>query len=178
MTNKTQSNDEMVQAAWDFWDAYWPRHRGQMVSIGDCLVAFAATQTEPLRKELQYALDDLSMFDNACPYCADSDIGPPLRCSEHSEPEWHHFLDPGDGLPSPCKNGHLFEAVFQEAAEPLKAEVERLRAALQTIADEGEFEADESHDWLVEHFHNRLVRLAKAALAERREQTEQSDGGE
>ena len=141
MTNKTQSNDEMVQAAREFveeelqiaGDGRKARRlvmefEGNQIDgtgwgfavIADKFAAFAATQTEPLRKELQYALDDLSMFDNACPYCADSDIGPPLRCSEHSEPEWHHFLDPGDGLPSPCKNGHLFEAVFQEAAEPLK----------------------------------------------------------
>lgn len=62
-----------------------------------------------------------------CFYCTNPDAGDPER-HEH-EPQgghWHHYIDPGDGLPSPCKNSELFERIFQS----ITAEVARLQLML------------------------------------------------
>lgn len=61
--------------------------------------------------------DDLNTLEKACSYCVQSeDYGDPER--HYHEPEgwhWHHYLDPGDGLPSPCANSDLFERLLMRA---------------------------------------------------------------
>lgn len=88
-------------------------------------------------KALRYALaalDDAGMFENACFFCSQpEDYGDPVR--HHHEPEgwhWHHYLDPGDGLPSPCENSDLLERV---AAEELSAFVRDVADAIDGDRD-------------------------------------------
>lgn len=66
---------------------------------------------------LRFALDsvdDLRSLEKACFYCGQLDeYSDPER--HYHEPEgwhWHHYLDPGDGLPSPCGNSGLLERLL------------------------------------------------------------------
>ena len=94
------------------------------------LTSFAAEQLSAIKDERDAMMDDLKSLENACFYCAQSEIyGGPIR--HFHEPEgwhWHHYLDPGDGLPSPCSNSELFERVLSE----------QVSAALDTFIEQVE----------------------------------------
>lgn len=132
------ASDDLLAAAKEFMLA---RHRLYFQHLENLTVGsnfihsaaeFAAQRTaelekrvEELDKELRIATDDYDHFKDACWYCVDPDIGPPIRCeNDDSGGHWHHFLDPGDGLPSPCKNSHLFEAVFEDLSKRIEERVD------------------------------------------------------
>ena len=60
--------------------------------------------------------DRIEQLEGPCWHCMNPDSGPAER--HFHEPEgwhWHHYIDPGDGLPSPCKNSELFERTLARA---------------------------------------------------------------
>lgn len=79
---------------------------GLTLAVGDCLACSL--------NKAQDAADDLKQLEGSCWACLH--VGDPWR-HEH-EPDgghWHHFLDPGDGLPSPCSNSDMLERIFSDA---------------------------------------------------------------
>lgn len=75
---------------------------------------YAADFALKMLRECDRLKDDLDALENVCFHCANADdYGDPVR--HFHEPEgwhWHHYLDPGDGLPDPCANSELLERVL------------------------------------------------------------------
>lgn len=102
---------------------------------GELNLQLQALEAENARLKTQ--IEELEDDDAGCWHCAHSDSGDPER-HEH-EPNgghWHHYIDPGDGLPSPCKNSAMLERVFQEQIrerDHLKLEVEKAKKLLDYV---------------------------------------------
>jgi hypothetical protein len=82
----------------------------------DCLIC----DNEKLQARIEELTNELSEAeDKLCWHCTHPDSGLPER-HEHEITgkgvvgHWHHYIDPGDCLPSPCKNSDLLEEIFKE----------------------------------------------------------------
>lgn len=99
---------------------------------------YAADFALKMLRECDRLKDDLDALKNVCFHCANADdYGDPIR--HFHEPEgwhWHHYLDPGDGLPDPCSNSDLLERVLADHFVQVPEMVARMRKA---ESDEGAF---------------------------------------
>lgn len=105
----------------------------------------AREEIQKLNEKLTDANYELKHWDNACWRCSHPDSGIPERhIHEPNGPHWHHYIDPGDGLPSPCKNSDLLEEILgneidrrEKLLSEAKQEIERLTEAVQSHHDYG-----------------------------------------
>jgi hypothetical protein len=89
----------------------------------------ANAELQVTAQKLSAAEDDLKHWRDACWLCGDQEYGIPQRhvhevTGKGVVGHWHHYLDPGDGLPSPCRNSDWLEEVFRELLTALQSIVE------------------------------------------------------
>jgi hypothetical protein len=98
----------------------------------------ANNEMEEAARELANLRDDYAHYEKSCWYCADPDMDDPFRCPEG---HWHHMLDPGDGLLSPCANAERLESIFTEqvrlAEQRVRAEMDERIRKLEFMIDNG-----------------------------------------
>lgn len=98
------------------------------------LLAEEEKENERLGRDLALHEEDADDCSKThCRLCANPEIEAPWRHDHNGDGKfhWHHCIDPGDGLVSPCKNSDKLE----EAFEDLTGENVRYRAALLAVAE-------------------------------------------
>lgn len=99
-------------------------------------LATLTAKFERCNVELRDTSFDLDSLYGACWHCLQPDSGDPER-HEHGDGKfhWHHYIDPGDGLPSPCANSELLERIFQSLTAKPERDKGRIGELLGALVD-------------------------------------------